>query len=183
MKEDCLDEIYTNDLDPSITGAEATSNPDVQPQPAKGETPIIKQENGLAEEEDEEVLKESPPRAIDWQSRYEDFNSLLARFETKLCEAKDITSAISDLEAVAQIANHYDAVQFSSPVTRIITQFFNHCCVERQLWEPIAKDAARWLRIAILLKKVSIFDEAFDFSYERKPGAKPKVKKSESDLE
>lgn len=169
MRQDCAGEMFTasstvEDLDcviNDVAARETSNRTQEQSPPARSRIAEmqLKQEGDQTDAQSE--AQASIEKAIDWQGGYEDFFCLLARFRPKFYDTKDIKSAILKLEIVAQIASAYDAVNFTSPVTTSMADLFNRHRVEQQLWEAVAADASRWLRISIWLKNVPIFNEAF----------------------
>lgn len=163
MKSDCAGEIFSvaasnDDMDCVVTDTRTNEVPALTDE---SETHIKQEETLVAEvEATNQDSQEGMVESTDWQSGYEDFFCILARFKPKYFAA-DLVPILSKLEAVAYIANYYAAVGQESPITGILTDLFNRYTVEHQLWEAIAKDASRWLFLSIQLENVSIFKEAF----------------------
>lgn len=101
-------------------------------------------------------------RGVDWVAGYESFLHMLSNLgqPNHGISQSDIGTALQQIEAVARIANHYQAKAPGLIIERILTTNF---VIEKgdELWNAIAKDAARWLVIAVQLQSSVLYIESF----------------------
>ncbi|KJX99481.1 hypothetical protein TI39_contig355g00003 [Zymoseptoria brevis] len=139
MRKDCEHEFYAPPM-----------NPDQLPAP--GAT------NGV------KVEAETPEPASNaltgWHKVYHTFLQIIARFPASF-ENEAINVSLPKIEAIAQIANHHRAVGPRSPITRCLTNLFNHYISQNVLWAAIARDPAVWLMLGLMLENESLYKEAF----------------------
>lgn len=173
MREDCEDEVFTLSVLPEDTVNTAGTGTGKSAEQSHEQTESSRGNDDQMITEDESHQQEphqqtgsdrqlkTAESTIDWQEGYEDFFCTLTPFKPEYFKAKDITTIMPKLEAVARIAHHYGAVKPDSLVTNSMTDLFNKFQLKHQLWEAVAQDAARWLMLALKLEHSLIFKEAF----------------------
>lgn len=113
----------------------------------------------------EERLSEQPDNKkgdVDWIAGYESFLHMISNLGHPDfgISHSDIGAALSQIEAIATIANHYQADELGSRIEgRLTTNFV--IMKGNELWNAIAKDAARWLVIAVQLRSSLLYSESF----------------------
>ncbi|CAK3831416.1 Hypothetical predicted protein [Lecanosticta acicola] len=112
--------------------------------------------------------KSAPARSapVDWIAGYESFLRIISHVRPQYygISQSNIDTALAQIEGVAKIAHSYKAAGPGSVVEESIESLllkefsFNRV---NHLWNSIAKDAARWLVVAVHLECSLLYKEAF----------------------